>query len=57
MPKLQGVEQYNAKKENSIKGYRVALSKTGVDKTGFKVNDELDVNYQKGKIIITKKEN
>ena len=29
MPKLQGVEQYNAKKENSIKGYRIALSKTG----------------------------
>lgn len=57
MPKLQGVEQYNAKKENSIKGYRIALSKTGIDKTGFKVNDDLDVEYKTGKIIITKKEN
>lgn len=55
MPKLQGVVQYNKEKKNSIKGYRVAFSTKGIEQTGFKVNDDLDVEYKKGKIIITKK--
>lgn len=56
MPKLQGVTQYNTTKKNSIKGYRIALSTSGIKQTGFKANDDLNVEYKIGKIIITKKE-
>lgn len=56
MPKLQGVTQYNTTKKNSIKGYRIALSTSGIKQTGFKANDDLNVEYKTGKIIITKKE-
>jgi len=57
MPILQGVMQYNKEKKDKVKGYRIALSTSGIEKTGFEINDELDVDYRKGKIIITKKEN
>lgn len=57
MAKLQEIKEYKKDKTSFVKGYRISLKKTGIDKTEFKKDDELDVKYQKGKITITKKEN
>ncbi|MBQ8234891.1 MAG: hypothetical protein IJZ36_04865 [Bacilli bacterium] len=57
MAKLQEIKEYKKDKTSFVKGYRIALKKTGIDKTEFKKDDELDIKYQKGKITITKKEN
>lgn len=46
----------NEKKEKrSIVGYRLNLTTKGIQTTGFTLEDELEVEYQKGKIIVTKK--
>lgn len=56
MAKLQEIKEYKKDSTSFVKGYRISLKKTGIDTTGFKSTDELDVSYQKGKITITKKE-
>ncbi len=57
MAKLQEIKEYKKDKTSFVKGYRISLKKTGIEKTEFKKDDELNINYQKGKITITKKEN
>lgn len=57
MAKLQEIKEYKKNNETFVKGYRIALKKTGIEKTEFKKDDELDVKYQKGKITITKSKN
>ena len=57
MAKLQEIKEYKIDKTSFVKGYRISLKKTGIEKTEFKKEDELEVKYQKGKITITKKEN
>ncbi len=57
MAKLQEIKEYKKDKTSFVKGYRISLKKTGIEKTEFKKEDELEIKYQKGKITITKKEN
>lgn len=57
MAKLQEIKEYKKDKTSFVKGYRISLKKTGIEKTEFKKDDELNINYQKGKITITKQEN
>lgn len=57
MSKFQVVTQFKKNGESSIKGYRISLKKLEVEKSGFKADDELEIEYKKNKIIITKKEN
>ena len=57
MAKLQEIKEYKKDKTSFVKGYRISLKKTGIEKTEFKKEDELEVKFQKGKITITKKEN
>lgn len=40
-----------------VKGYRIALRKKGIEKTGFTKDDDLKIEYKKDKIIITKEVN
>lgn len=56
MAKLQEIKEYKKDNTSFVKGYRISLKKTGIEQTGFKKDDELDVKYQKGKITITKQE-
>ena len=37
-----------------IGGYKISLTKSMVEKSGFKNGEEVDVEYKKGKIIIKK---
>ena len=55
MAKLQEIKEYKKDKTSFVKGYRISLKKTGIEKTELKKEDELEVKYQKGKITITKK--
>lgn len=55
MAKFQAVTQFNKDGSKSVKGYRIALQKTEVEKSGFASTDELEIEYKKEKIIITKK--
>lgn len=57
MANFQTVTQFKQNGEKSIKGYRIALQKTEVESAGFKATDELEIEYKKEKIIITKKKN
>jgi phage-related protein len=57
MAKLQEIKDVNKDKESYVKGYRIALNTKGIKTTGFTTDDELNVDYKKGKITITKKEN
>lgn len=36
-------------------GYKIALTKSKVEQSGFKGNEDVDITYQKNKIIIKKK--
>lgn len=40
--------------EKTVVGYKINLTKTGVEQTGIKENDDLSIEYLKNKIIITK---
>lgn len=39
-----------------INGYKIGLTKSLTEEAGFSAGDEVDVNYEKGKITITAKE-
>lgn len=55
MAKLQPVTQNN-NDGKTVKGYKIALRKKGVlEESGFTEDDELEIEYKKEKIIITKK--
>lgn len=41
--------------EEYTKGYRLTFGKNPIEKAGFTKDDELEVNYKKNKIVITKK--
>ena len=55
MAKFQTVTQFKKNGESSTKGYRIALQKTEVENAGFKADDDLEIEYKKEKIVITKK--
>ena len=38
-----------------IGGYKISLTKTKVERAGFKNGDEVEIEYKKDKIIIRKK--
>ncbi len=56
MARLQEIKDTDKDGNSYVKGYRIALNTKGIKATGFKKNDELEVEYQKGKVTITKKE-
>ena len=57
MAKLIACRDYSSKKDKgkNIVGYKINLTKTGVDSTGIDLEDELTIEYQSNKIITTKK--
>ncbi len=55
MARFQTVTQFKKDGKKSVKGYRIALQKTEVENAGFKADDELEIEYKKEKIVITKK--
>ena len=55
MSKLMTKKQYLASGNRIISAYQVLLKKSEIEKTIFKENDELDIQYDKNKITITKK--
>lgn len=59
MAKLIVCRDYKSKKDKSkdektIVGYKINLTKTGIEQTGIKTTDDLSIEYEKNKIIITK---
>lgn len=50
------IEKNGFKKDGSktLNGYGLALSKSGVQKSGFTKEEELSIEYEDGKITITK---
>ena len=56
MARLQEIKDTDKDGNSYVKGYRIALNTKGIKVTGFKKNDELEAEYQKGKVTITKKE-
>ena len=56
MAKLQEIKDKDKDGNSYVKGYRIALNTKGIKATGFKKNDELNIEYQKGRVTITKKE-
>ena len=59
MAKLIVCRDYKSKKdkkkeEKTVVGYKINLTKTGIEQTGINENDNLEVEYLKNKIIITK---
>lgn len=59
MAKLIVCRDYKSKKdkgkeEKTVVGYKINLTKTGVSETGITENDELQIEYKKDKIVITK---
>lgn len=57
MAKLIACRDYSSKKNKGkeVVGYKINLTKTGIDSTGIKQEDELEIEYNPNKIIITKK--
>ena len=57
MAKLIACRDYSSKKDKgkNIVGYKINLTKTGIDSTGIKQDDELQIEYRPNRIIITKK--
>lgn len=57
MAKLIACRDYSSKKDKgkNIVGYKINLTKTGVDISGIKLEDDLTIEYQHNRIIITKK--
>lgn len=57
MAKLIACRDYSSKKDKgkNIVGYKINLTKSGVDSTGIKQDDDLIIEYQDKRIIITKK--
>ena len=57
--KLIACRDYSTKaktKGENIVGYKINLTKKGIEDTGIDYkNDELEIEYKKNKIIITKK--
>lgn len=59
MAKLIVCRDYKSKKdkiteEKTVVGYKINLTKSGIEKTGFTENDNLKIEYDKDRIIITK---
>ena len=56
MAKLTPVLDYNnTKNKGKVKGYKVALKKTGVENIAKMKDSEVDIVYKENKIIIEKK--
>ena len=57
LAKLIACRDYSSKKDKgkNIVGYKINLTKTGIDSTGIKQDDELQIEYHPNRIIITKK--
>lgn len=56
MAKLTTRKQYLASGNRIITAYQVLLKKSEIEKTDFRENDELNIEYTKNKITITKKQ-
>ena len=58
MAKLTPILDYNdTKNKGNIKGYKIALQKSGVEKISkLSSEDILYIHYEEGKIVITKKQ-
>lgn len=59
MAKLIVCRDYKSKKdkvteEKTIVGYKINLTKSGIEKAGLTEKDNLKIEYDKDKIIITK---
>ncbi len=54
MAKLQEIKDKDKNGKSYVKGYRIALNTKGIRTTEFKKSDELNIEYKKGKITITK---
>lgn len=54
--KLIPTYTYLASGEKLINAYKVTLTKSEMEKAGFKAGDELMAQYKKNKIILIKKE-
>lgn len=52
MAKLSPIYDIRADGTRNVKGYRIALQKVATEKAGFTNDKEVDIEYQKGKIII-----
>jgi hypothetical protein len=55
MSKLTARKQYLASGNRIISAYQVLLQKIATENAGFNENDELNIQYFKNKIVITKK--
>lgn len=57
MAKLIACRDYSSKKDKGKKivGYKIHLTKAGIEKTGIDYKkDDLNIDYKEGKIIITR---
>lgn len=57
MAKLTPILDYNnTKNKGNIKGYKIALQKSGVEKISkLSSEDDVEIHYEEEKIVITKK--
>lgn len=56
MAKLTPVLDYNnTKNKGKVKGYKVALKKTGVEEIAKMKDSEVDIIYEENRIVIEKK--
>lgn len=53
--KLHGVYGHLANGDKILSGYKIALTKTKVEQSGFENGEEVDIKYLKDRIIIKKK--
>ena len=56
MARLTPVLDYNdTKNKGKVKGYKVALKKTGVENIAKMQDSEVEITYEENKIVIEKK--
>ena len=53
--RFRPIKDTNAKGEKYTKAYKLVVGKRKLEKSGFTPDDELNVEYKRNKIIITKK--
>lgn len=51
---IECLDYKSKKEEKPVIGYKINLTKTGIDQTGITKDDKLDIKYQQNKIIIEK---
>ncbi len=56
MPKLRPNKSGNPKQQGKVTSYTISVACSLVEKSGFTLEDELEMIVENGKIIIQKKE-